>query len=409
MKKKIAVIDFLFNWPPDGGARTDIKEIITRFNNDFTVKLFIPEMEFGFNRGKNAEKIGVETEKIKTDVFNFNFFSYPKKLKEKIDEYNPDLIFFGDGWFIKPAVISYFKNYKYIIRFYAYEGLCLRQHGIFFKNNSLCEKNYLTGNFEDWLSCSFCALEWLITSRSKVFIQEYFGSLAFLPSYKKIVIESIRNASSIICYNDFIKDKLSPFNNNIHKIPSGIDLTNFVFNNSEHPDLKNKKNINILMAGRASDPAKGFHILYKAFKILCKKYTNISLNITAENGFILNENNIKIIPWLPQEKLSEVYKNADICIVPSIWPEPFGIVTLEAMACGVPVIVSDSIGPGSVVKHKENGLIYRKFDAEDLIEKIEMYINDSKLCNSVKKKAYETVQEYSWDRVYLKIKNILEK
>ena len=406
MKKKIAVVDLLFNWPPDGGARTDIKEIMTRLNGEFDVKLFAPEMDYGFNRGRNAETLGIDTVKIKSDPFDFNCITFAEKLKNKIDEFKPDLIFFGDGWFMKPAVIPHFKNYKYIIRFYAYEGLCLRQHGVFFKNNKLCEKNYLEGGLREWAECSFCAIEWLIKSRAKVFIQEYLGSLAFLPSYKNKVVESFSNASAIICYNDFIKQKLIQFSKNTHIVPSGINLQSFDYSSNKLEDLKTKKSINLLMVGRASDPAKGYKILYDAYKILIKKYPNVTLTVTAEPWFDVKDKNIKIVNWVTQEKLPELYKNADICIIPSIWPEPFGIVTLEAMASGVPVIVSDSVGPSSVIKDNITGLIYKKLDSRDLADKIEIYINNNELYNSSKKNAYNDVADYTWDKVYKKILRI---
>ncbi len=172
--KKIAIVDLLFNWPPDGGARTDVKEILTRLNNDFQIKLFVPELNYLFPRGKNAEKIGIPVNKIRVSEIDFNFYSFPRLLKTEIDKFKPDIIFFTDGWFMKPVIINFLaKYYKYIIRFYAYEGLCLRQHGTFFHHNTVCSKNYLTGNFSDWLNCMKCSAEWFMESRSKLFLAEF--------------------------------------------------------------------------------------------------------------------------------------------------------------------------------------------------------------------------------------------
>ena len=406
--KKIAVVDLLFNWPPDGGARTDVKELITRLKIDFDVCLFVPDMDYCFPRGKNAEKIGVKTVKIRTDILEFNYFSFSHKLKIEIEKFTPDIIFFTDGWYLKHSLITHFINYKYIIRFYAYEGLCLRQHGTFFVNNKICEKNYLTGDFKDWLHCELCAMKWLLETRNRLFFQEFITSLSFLPFQKNKVIQSISNASAIICYNSFIKEKLDVFNKNTHILPSGINISNFSPSANKKNNFQFLNEINLLMCGRIMDPAKGFLTLKNAFYQLKKTYKNLKLHITTERDYHDKDNDIISHHWSSQEKLNELYSSAHICIVPSIWPEPFGIVTLEAMAAGIPVVVSDVIGPASVITHNYDGLIFKAGDSEDLAEKIASLLQSAELYNTVKKNAAGSVQKYEWDKIYIHLSEILK-
>ncbi|MDP7554635.1 MAG: glycosyltransferase [Nitrospinota bacterium] len=47
-------------------------------------------------------------------------------------------------------------------------------------------------------------------------------------------------------------------------------------------------------------------------------------------------NSIESVGWIPHNQMSDFYHRADMCVIPSLWEEPFGIAALEAMAAGVP-------------------------------------------------------------------------
>ncbi|MGQ0633588.1 MAG: glycosyltransferase family 4 protein [Planctomycetaceae bacterium] len=59
----------------------------------------------------------------------------------------------------------------------------------------------------------------------------------------------------------------------------------------------------------------------------------------AEAGGCLGR--LELIPWASHDRMREIYARATVAVVPSIWAEPLGIVGLEALACGVPVVASD--------------------------------------------------------------------
>jgi len=76
--------------------------------------------------------------------------------------------------------------------------------------------------------------------------------------------------------------------------------------------------------------------------------------------------------------LATAYASADIFVFPGT-TDTFGNVILEAQACGVPVIVSDSGGPKELVEDRTNGLITRSRDADDFTRAIRLLAIDAAL------------------------------
>lgn len=103
---------------------------------------------------------------------------------------------------------------------------------------------------------------------------------------------------------------------------------------------------------------------------------------------------------IEHSKLPIYYAASDFCVLPSRLPESFGMVLVEAMACGKPVIASDSPGVRSVVSDGEDGLLFNKGDIADLNEKIIMLFSSSELRWEMGKKGRTKVEaKYTWSNV----------
>ncbi|RMF93095.1 MAG: glycosyltransferase family 1 protein, partial [Candidatus Schekmanbacteria bacterium] len=227
-------------------------------------------------------------------------------------------------------------------------------------------------------------------------------SMAFRESYKDVLLKALDKADSIIVYNDFIKNLLLKYNNNVNIIPSGVDVEKF---KPSKEIKKEKKRLKILMSGRAAEYAKGLTILENAFKLLLTKRDDIVLEITADEYFRHYENRFQgqhfiLRKWVNQDSLPEVYKDADIVVVPSIWIEPFGIVAVEAMSSGIPVIASRIGGLKDIVIDGETGLHFEPNNFLDLMEKIEFLLNNPKVREEMSKKGRKRAEAlYSWDKI----------
>jgi len=84
--------------------------------------------------------------------------------------------------------------------------------------------------------------------------------------------------------------------------------------------------------------------------------------------------------------------------VPSIWQEPFGIVTLEAMCSGRPVVASRVAGQMEIIRDGVNGLLAAPQSSLDIAKQVMMYHSDENLMRSITEYAAKDVREnYSWD------------
>jgi len=399
---RIAVLDLLFNWPPDGGARTDLKELLVRLHRDHHVTLLVADCPRHFPRGRNAACLGLPVEHIPAAPWQFTADEFARRLRAVLDRLQPELLFFADGWYMKPAILARLQHFPYVLRFYAYEGLCLRLH--FFRHGQTCPRDYLAGHPDDWWQCTQCALGWIARHRSRPFFFEYLGSGAWLPGYRTTVRTALAHARAIICYNEFIRQRLLPYSRRVHLLPSGICPDNFVFH---HAARRSNGHQRILMVGRTADETKGFAVLLAAFRLLRMRYPHLQLIATSETGSAHPEPGVTLLPWQTQEQLPALYADADICVVPSVWEEPFGIVALEAMASGVPLVVTDVGGLQDIVSHRHDGLICRRGDPQALAAALTELIEQPEFADTLRRHARATAQCYTWDTVYRKFSAIL--
>jgi len=91
----------------------------------------------------------------------------------------------------------------------------------------------------------------------------------------------------------------------------------------------------------------------------------------------------------------ENFQKADIFILPSLH-ESFGLVVLEAMACGLPVIVTDQVGASDHVVSGENGFIVRAASVIDLAEKIQFFDSNFDQCAAFGEKSLSFAERLSW-------------
>jgi glycosyltransferase involved in cell wall biosynthesis len=102
------------------------------------------------------------------------------------------------------------------------------------------------------------------------------------------------------------------------------------------------------------------------------------------------------------------YNLGDFLVLPSTHSESFGLVVLEAMASGIPAIVSSLAGPSQLVEEGKDGLVAKVGDAEDLKEKIGYMVQQKEIRRSMGKAAREkVVEKYSWQSVGDELEKIL--
>jgi glycosyltransferase involved in cell wall biosynthesis len=117
------------------------------------------------------------------------------------------------------------------------------------------------------------------------------------------------------------------------------------------------------------------------------------------------QEHVIFIDEVPQEELVAFYSMADIFVLPSIVnengeTEGLGVVLLEAMACGLPVIASNVGGIPDIIKDGETGLLVRQKDARSLSDQIIRLLSDDNLRKEVLINGQNLIKaEFSWEIV----------
>jgi len=96
-----------------------------------------------------------------------------------------------------------------------------------------------------------------------------------------------------------------------------------------------------------------------------------------------------------QDALPYHYSAAQVCVVPSHY-ESFGMVALEAMACGTPVIASRVGGLAFTVKDGQTGFLVPSNDPQALAQKLKLLLTDESLRRNMGHQASELAMRYSW-------------
>ncbi len=108
---------------------------------------------------------------------------------------------------------------------------------------------------------------------------------------------------------------------------------------------------------------------------------------------------------LPSLPLIEIYKASDIFVFPALL-ESAGLVFLEAMAAGLPVITTDAPGARDTVRHNVSGLISPVGDAKAMADNVLSLLSNDHLAMTMKATNREIVKRYDWEIVsnnYIKL------
>jgi D-inositol-3-phosphate glycosyltransferase len=114
---------------------------------------------------------------------------------------------------------------------------------------------------------------------------------------------------------------------------------------------------------------------------------------------------VRFLEAAPHDDLPGVFNAADICVVPSYY-ESFGLVALEAMACGVPVIASRVGGLKETITDGQSGYLVPWRCPEPFAERLDLLLTNESLRKSMGLRARETAEEYAWPIVAGQVEEI---
>ncbi len=106
--------------------------------------------------------------------------------------------------------------------------------------------------------------------------------------------------------------------------------------------------------------------------------------------------------WVDNESLKSYYQQADLLAVTSIWPEPFGIIGIEAMSFGIPTVAFDVGGISEWLKDGENGFLVERKDVSQLAHKMRILLEDQELARHMGVKGMQMVKQRFTLEVHLR-------
>jgi phosphatidyl-myo-inositol alpha-mannosyltransferase len=192
-------------------------------------------------------------------------------------------------------------------------------------------------------------------------------------------------------------------------IPNGVDVARFA---TAVPIARWQDGTpNVLFVGR-HEPRKGLLDLLKAHRILRRTGGKSRLLIVGSGPqerearrYVATRglNGVEFLGRVSDDEKAQLYKTADVFASPATGGESFGIVLLEAMAAGTPIVASDIHGYKGVVRRGREGLLVPPRQPRELAIAIDRLITDPALREQMGAAGQVRAEEFSWPRVTAKV------
>jgi phosphatidylinositol alpha-mannosyltransferase len=164
---------------------------------------------------------------------------------------------------------------------------------------------------------------------------------------------------------------------------------------------------NLLFVGR-HEPRKGLLDLLKAYRILRKTGCQCRLLVVGSGPqerearrYVMTRrlSGVEFLGRVTDGEKAQLFKSADVFVAPATGRESFGIVLLEAMAAGAPIVASDIHGYKGVVKRGEQGLLVPPGEPRELATAIGRLLADDRLRAEMSASGMARAEAFGWERV----------
>lgn len=227
-----------------------------------------------------------------------------------------------------------------------------------------------------------------------------------------------RRSAAVIAVSKYLADvatRFRPGGDGVYVVPNGIDVEPARADVVVAQQAGNPKDrpFRLLFVGRLA-PEKGVDVLVRAMRLL--PVQDFELTIVGGGplepelkAMVLNlalESVIRFRGQVEHGQVAEYYKNADALIVPS-HSEGQGVVIIEAMSFGVPVIASRVGGIPELIADGATGLLFSAGDSDQLAAQITRLRQDALLRSDIGENARTSASQYGWDAILLRIERVL--
>ena len=197
-------------------------------------------------------------------------------------------------------------------------------------------------------------------------------------------------------------------------IPNGVDTSFFI--DAEPRIGWPGPGKALVFLGRVDEPRKGLAVLLSAYPKVREAFPDLRLLIAGpgdvsklvEDVPAADRNSISHIGMITNDEKPDVFASGNIYIAPNTGGESFGIVLLESMAAGTPVVASDLLAFQRVLDNGKAGVTFRNEDAGDLAEVLINLLSDEVKLTELKQAGYSRSAEFDWAIVAQRVLEVYE-
>ncbi|MCH7737362.1 MAG: glycosyltransferase [Chloroflexi bacterium] len=235
---------------------------------------------------------------------------------------------------------------------------------------------------------------------------------------ERLVVEAevMASADRIIAFSSHERDAMARLYGadagKVSLVPCGVDLS--VFRPLDRKSVRDRLGLNgekiLLYVGRI-EPLKGLDLLVET---AAQMDSEAGIRVIVVGGDVNGDREMDRVKLLAKERdledkidfvgqvdhteLPLYYNAADVCVVPSYY-ESFGLVALEAMACGTPVVASRVGGLSTIIQHGRTGYLKPWRCPDAFANSVEMIISSDGLQQSLGEAARKRAEGMGWDNV----------
>jgi phosphatidylinositol alpha-mannosyltransferase len=200
-------------------------------------------------------------------------------------------------------------------------------------------------------------------------------------------------------------------NADVEIVPNGTNVE--VFAQALEADLPTGRKM--LFVGRL-EPRKGFAVAVKAFGLLAAEFPDLQFVVVGdgEERSAIDDlpervrDRVKMMGRVSSEALPTFHKAADVFVSPATGGESFGIVLVEAMAGGLPLVASDIAGYREVARHGREGLLVQPSDPVALATAVRRLLDAPELAATLGENGARRARQYGWHSIVNRIEAIYD-
>lgn len=391
LPRRVALVSLLFNWPSSGGGIHDTvglgKALLAAGVELRHFYLALPQAGVGQIDGATPlPGVAISPAGRQPTADDIK-----RAVRNALEAFAPAAVIITDCWNFKPHLLEALSGFRCYLRFHGAELLC-PLNNIRYRPRAgrppNCRRHFLATP----QACLSCLAENRACSGP---LHSWERKLAGVeePGFHSFVLQQLAGAAGAAVNNPLLCGLLSPYLPNCRTITSGVEAARYFVGEPGDPPVKT-----ILMAGVVEEPMKGFAVLRQACALLRHKRQDFRLLVTGQRPGKLDAYS-QSVGWQTPEALPQLYAQADICVVPSVCEEACGIVALEAMAAGRPVVASRIGGLQFTLLEEVTGLLFAPGDAAELAGCLARLLEDAPLRHRLGAAGRQRAARFDWAEI----------